>query len=65
MILLVGMVTTKGMSGVPGGGFVAGVQWHPEFFDVSDPTLLDNGPILQQFLDHAAGRRRLDTRTPA
>lgn len=32
--------------------FAAAVQWHPEFFDPSDATLLDNGPILADFLTH-------------
>ncbi len=31
-----------------------GVQWHPEFFEgVDDGSMLDNDPILHQFLDEA------------
>ena len=47
----------------PGPGFVAGVQWHPEFHQPGDPVTLDDGPILQDFLraartaQAAAGRR--------
>jgi putative glutamine amidotransferase len=34
------------------------VQWHPEFFKgVDDGTMLDNDPILREFLAHAAGPR--------
>ncbi len=33
-----------------GGQFAAAVQWHPEFFDIEDPSLLDNGPILREFV---------------
>ena len=34
----------------PGPGFVAGVQWHPEFHLPGDPATLDDAPILQDFL---------------
>jgi len=37
-------------------GFVAGVQWHPEFHH-RDPTLLDPGPLMRAFLDAALRRR--------
>jgi putative glutamine amidotransferase len=41
----------------PAGRFVAGVQWHPEFFaGVDDGTMLDNAPILDEFLDRARER---------
>ena len=33
-----------------GPGFVAGVQWHPEFHRPGDPATLDDAPILQDFL---------------
>ena len=33
-----------------GAGFVAGVQWHPEFHRPGDPKTLDDAPILQDFL---------------
>ena len=36
-----------------GPGFVAGVQWHPEFHRADDPTTLDDAPILQDFLKAA------------
>lgn len=38
-------------------GFVLGVQWHPEFHDGSDPTLLDADPMMRAFLDAARARR--------
>lgn len=39
----------------PAGRFVAGVQWHPEFFvGVDDGSMLDNTPILDEFLRVAA-----------
>ncbi len=45
----------------PGPGFVAGVQWHPEFHRPDDPATLDDRPILHDFLQAArevrAGRR--------
>lgn len=39
------------------GAYVAGVQWHPEFHDGSDPTLLDADPMMRAFLDAARARR--------
>jgi putative glutamine amidotransferase len=36
-----------------GSGYVFAVQWHPEFHDVADQTLLDGAPILREFLDEA------------
>ena len=41
-----------------GPGFVAAVQWHPEFHDPSDRTLIDDAPILQDFLDAARRARK-------
>ena len=35
---------------VPGCRFVYGVQWHPEFQDIQDPSLLDGRPLLKEFL---------------
>lgn len=33
------------------GPWAMGVQWHPEFFEgVDDGSMLDNGPILREFL---------------
>jgi len=40
-----------------GPGFVAGVQWHPEFHRADDPTTLDDAPILHDFLRAAAASR--------
>ena len=40
-----------------GPGFVAGVQWHPEFHRTDDPATLDDSPILQDFLQAAAAVR--------
>jgi putative glutamine amidotransferase len=38
--------------------YAFGVQWHPEFFEgVDDGTMLDNGPILQEFLAAADASR--------
>jgi putative glutamine amidotransferase len=33
-----------------GPGFVAAVQWHPEFHRPGDPDHFDDGPLLQDFL---------------
>ncbi len=33
-----------------GNGFVLALQWHPEFHDPRDPSLLDCRPILREFL---------------
>jgi len=41
-----------------GPGYVAAVQWHPEFHDPGDPAMLDDGPILQDFLDAARAARQ-------
>jgi putative glutamine amidotransferase len=41
-----------------GPGFVAGVQWHPEFHDPTDPVTLDDTPILHDFLSAARRARR-------
>lgn len=43
-----------------GGGFLLGVQWHPEFHDGSDPRLLPADPLMQAFLDAAAARSAVD-----
>ena len=36
------------------GGYVVGLQWHPEFHP-ANPALLDSGPILNDFVDAARG----------
>ncbi|XHS77828.1 gamma-glutamyl-gamma-aminobutyrate hydrolase family protein [Burkholderiaceae bacterium UC74_6] len=41
-----------------GSGFVAGVQWHPEFHGVNQPELLDPMPLIDDFLRAAAQARR-------
>ena len=41
----------------PGPGFVAGVQWHPEFHRADDPATLDDSPILRDFLAAARAAR--------
>lgn len=40
-----------------GGGFVLGVQWHPEFQDGRDPSLLLGDPLMQAFLEAVRQRR--------
>ena len=47
----------------PGPGFVAGVQWHPEFHRADDPATLDDGPILQDFLQAARAAKHGHLRT--
>ncbi|MDE2566209.1 MAG: type 1 glutamine amidotransferase [Burkholderiales bacterium] len=42
----------------PGPGYLAAVQWHPEFHAPGDPRLLDDGAILADFLTAAAAARR-------
>jgi putative glutamine amidotransferase len=37
-----------------GPGYVFAVQWHPEFHDASDASLVDDTPILDEFLAAAA-----------
>ncbi len=34
-----------------GPGYLAGVQWHPEFLHGRDDGVLDAGPLLREFLD--------------
>lgn len=40
-----------------GPSYVFAVQWHPEFHDPADPTFIDDTPILDDFLEHAATHR--------
>ena len=37
-----------------GPGYVFAVQWHPEFHAPDDPSFIDDTPILDDFLQHAA-----------
>jgi len=41
-----------------GPSFIAGVQWHPEFHDPADTALIDDRPILHDFLNAARADRR-------
>jgi putative glutamine amidotransferase len=45
-----------------GPGFVAGVQWHPEFHLADDPSTLDDSPMLHDFLQAAAAVRDASAR---
>lgn len=36
--------------------YLAGVQWHPEFIDPGDASLLDGRPILEEFLAACASK---------
>ncbi|HRE04138.1 MAG TPA: gamma-glutamyl-gamma-aminobutyrate hydrolase family protein, partial [Opitutaceae bacterium] len=45
-----------------GDGFIVGVQWHPEFHDGRDPSLLAADPLMRAFLEAAAVRRTCGTR---
>ena len=40
-----------------GPGYVAGVQWHPEFHPPGDPKTLDDSAILRDFLAAAEAAR--------
>ena len=55
-----GIIEAIRLGGHSGDGrYVAAVQWHPEFFEgVDDGSMLDNGPILAEFLDAASASRR-------
>ena len=37
-----------------GKAWVLGVQWHPEFQGPADKSLLDNTPIVKEFLQRAS-----------
>jgi putative glutamine amidotransferase len=37
--------------------YVFGIQWHPEFHDSQDRSLMDSGPILKDFLQEAKRQR--------
>ena len=41
-----------------GPGYVAAVQWHPEFHDPNDHTTFDDSAMLQDFLDAALAARQ-------
>jgi putative glutamine amidotransferase len=41
-----------------GGSYVLGVQWHPEFHPPGDLSFIDDTPLLDDFLAHAARHAR-------
>src|SRR5262249_13788527 len=47
-----------------GHSFVVGVQWHPEFIDSSDPTVIDSRPLLRAFLAACEQRKRSGKASP-
>ncbi len=47
-----------------GHSFVVGVQWHPEFMDPGDPTLIDSKPLLHAFLAACELRKRTGKASP-
>src|SRR5215831_11880796 len=47
-----------------GHSFVVGVQWHPEFMDPSDPSLIDSKPLLNAFLAACELRKRTGKASP-
>ena len=47
-----------------GSSFVVGVQWHPEFIDPKDSSLMDSRPLLKAFLDACELRRRTGKASP-
>lgn len=40
-----------------GGSYLFGVQWHPEFHDPTDPSFVDDTPVLDDFLAVAANHK--------
>ena len=47
-----------------GPSFVVGVQWHPEFADPADASLIDSGVLLRAFLAACEARRRTGKASP-
>ena len=47
-----------------GHSFVVGVQWHPEFMDPKDPSLIDGRPLLREFLHACELRKKTGKATP-
>ena len=47
-----------------GHSFVVGVQWHPEFMNPDDPSLIDSRPLLKAFLTACESRKRTGKATP-
>jgi putative glutamine amidotransferase len=48
-----------------GHSFVVGVQWHPEFMDPKDPSLIASKPLLDAFLGACERRKKTGRATPA
>jgi putative glutamine amidotransferase len=47
-----------------GHSFVVGVQWHPEFMDPRDSSLIDSRPLLRAFLQACEQRKKTGKATP-
>jgi putative glutamine amidotransferase len=47
-----------------GHSFVVGVQWHPEFMDPKDPSLIDGRPLLRAFLSACELRKKTGKAAP-
>jgi len=47
-----------------GHSFVVGVQWHPEFIDPNDASLIDSRPLLNAFLTACEQRKRTGRASP-
>jgi putative glutamine amidotransferase len=47
-----------------GHSFVVGVQWHPEFMDPRDASLLDGRPLLRAFLAACEQRKKTGQASP-
>jgi putative glutamine amidotransferase len=47
-----------------GHSFVVGVQWHPEFLDPGDPSLIDSKPLLRAFLSACELRKKTGKASP-
>jgi putative glutamine amidotransferase len=47
-----------------GHSFVVGVQWHPEFMDPGDPTVIDSKPLLRAFLSACELRKKTGKASP-
>jgi putative glutamine amidotransferase len=47
-----------------GHSFVVGVQWHPEFMDPKDPSLIDGRPLLREFLAACEYRKKTGKASP-
>jgi putative glutamine amidotransferase len=47
-----------------GHSFVMGVQWHPEFLDPKDSSLLDGRPLLRAFLNACEQRKKTGKAAP-